>query len=327
MSESEYIRPSWKRYHKAWEDAGEDLELAALNCGVSKATVKRAICKIRSGDRRNHEDTRAQTALMARLQQVYTPDELHSLIQAKKTVQENHKAIHSFDGEVLTVGVLTDTHIGSKYTNVEYIYDAFREFEHNNVDMVVHCGDLTEGMYNNRPGHALECTDIGYERQLKAAIDIFSQYYHSPVYCISGNHDATYQKQSGANIVQHFCNEIDNATYLGHDEGDIHVGDVNIRLWHGQDGSSYAHSYRLQKIIESFTGGEKPHVLFAGHVHKSLYSYDRHVHCVSAGAIQKQSRWMRSKRLPSHTGFYIVSMVINENGVGTFCPTWYPFYT
>jgi len=117
-------------------------------------------------------------------------------------------------------------------------------------------------------------------------------------------------------------------TYLGHDEGDITLSTapVTIRLWHGEDGSSYAHSYRIQKIVESFTGGDKPHVLFCGHAHKHTYMFERHIHCIGAGSMQTQSKWMRGKRLASHTGFWIIKMVVNDKGVGSFAPQWFPFY-
>jgi hypothetical protein len=99
-----------------------------------------------------------------------------------------------------------------------------------------------------------------------------------------------------------------------------------LRLWHGEDGSSYAHSYRLQKLIESFTGGEKPAALFAGHVHKAGYFYMRHVHCLSSGAIQSQTKWMRGKRIASHTGFWVVEIVVNSKGIARFKSEWFPLY-
>ena len=99
-----------------------------------------------------------------------------------------------------------------------------------------------------------------------------------------------------------------------------------MKLWHGEDGSSYALSYRLQKIIESLTGGEKPNILIAGHVHKYVKIFERNVYALSVGTIQSQTPWMRGKRLAAHVGFCIGDYWVNKDGLAKMRETWYPFY-
>jgi predicted phosphodiesterase len=122
------------------------------------------------------------------------------------------------------------------------------------------------------------------------------------------------------------CDTVPNAEYIGRDEGDIEVGGIVIRVFHGEDGSSYAVSYRLQKLIESFTGGTKPNVLLVGHAHKQGYFFDRHIHTVSGGAMCTQSRWMRSKRMANHSGYHFITIKVDDAGVQEFQVTFRPFY-
>ena len=143
---------------------------------------------------------------------------------------------------------------------------------------------------------------------------------------IDGNHDRWFIKSNGAKIVEDICEQIPHATFLGHDEGDIAIGNTTAKLWHGEDGNSYATSYRLQKVVEAMTGGEKPGLLFTGHTHKSLYIFERHVHVYSGGSIQCQSKWMRGKRISAHTGFWIIDAYLNNTGIAKTTSTWYPFY-
>jgi len=172
-----------------------------------------------------------------------------------------------------------------------------------------------------------ELSHIGYAAQKEHAIDVLKQWTNTPMYLISGNHDCWFKKSNGADIVSDVCDMIPNATYLGEHEGNINLdGKGSLKLWHGGDGNSYAISYRLQKVIESITGGEKPNVLIAGHTHKSMYLYDRHVHIYSAGSIQKQTPWMRGKRIASHTGFWIIDVWMNNNGVSKTRGQWFPMY-
>ena len=230
-----------------------------------------------------------------------------------------------FEGDRTRIGIMGDIHFGSKYCLYELVDKAFKEFEDKNCDIVCQVGDLTEGM-SNRPGQIYELSHLGYHEQKKVAIEYMSR-CPRPLYMIDGNHDRWFIKSNGALIVPDICDAIEHATFLGHDEGNISLsGTATVRLWHGEDGSSYAVSYRIQKIVESLTGGQKPNVMLLGHVHKSMYLFDRHIHCYSAGAFQRQTSWMRGKRLASHTGFWIVDICVNKTGVAKTTGTWYPFY-
>jgi len=180
---------------------------------------------------------------------------------------------------------------------------------------------------SNRSGHIYELSHLGYAAQKEHAIEVLSQWSDTPIYMVSGNHDLWFKKSNGADVVNDICEVIPNAEYLGEHEGDISLNGKGIlKLWHGGDGNSYAISYRLQKIIEAITGGEKPDMLIAGHVHKSMYMYDRHVHVYSAGAIQRQTPWMRGKRIASHTGFWIVEAWVNSDGISKTRGEWFPYY-
>lgn len=90
--------------------------------------------------------------------------------------------------------------------------------------------------------------------------------------------------------------------------------------------NSYALSYRIQKILESLSGGEKPNILVAGHTHKYVKIFERNVYAFSAGSIQRQTPWMRGKRIAAHVGFVIADYWVNDKGISKMRETWYPFY-
>ena len=256
----------------------------------------------------------------------YTPTELQAIAKGARVLPgQSSTPVVNFNGDRTRIGVMGDVHFGSKYCLYELVDKAFKEFEKQDCDIVAQCGDLCEGM-SNRPGQIYELSHLGYHEQKKVAIEYMSR-CPRPLYMIDGNHDRWFIKSNGALIVPDICDAIEHATFLGHDEGNISLGDAaTVRLWHGEDGSSYAVSYRIQKIVESLTGGQKPNVMLLGHVHKSMYLFDRNIHCYSAGAFQRQTSWMRGKRLSSHTGFWIVDIYVNDNGVSKTTGTWYPFY-
>jgi predicted phosphodiesterase len=229
-----------------------------------------------------------------------------------------------FDGDKVRLGVMGDTHWGSKFSPPELYHAALDEFRKQGVETIIHVGDVTEGM-SNRPGHVYELDQIGYTAQKRYALAMLSE-WEGKWYIIDGNHDRWFIKSAGAKVVEELCDELPNATFVGHDSGEIPIGRARLMPWHGEDGNSYAISYRLQKIVEALPGGGKPNVIFAGHTHKAGYFFIRNVHVFSTGSIQLQTDWMRSKRLEAHPGFWIVDLWVNNAGVSRVGQTFYPFY-
>jgi predicted phosphodiesterase len=266
--------------------------------------------------------------IISQIIQNYTDKELEAIAKGGRIVPGYGKVpIVSFDGERIRVGAMTDTHIGSDKMPPERIYQAFEEFKKEKIDFITHSGDVTEGM-SNRLGHIYELRDLGYANQKKASVEIFSQWTDTDIYAIDGNHDRWFIKSNGAKIVEDIAKEVPNFHFIGHDEGDISLnGKAILKLWHGEDGNSYALSYRLQKILESLTGGEKPNAMLCGHVHKFVDIFERHVFCTSVGSMQSQTPWMRGKRIAAHTGFAIIDYWVNDKGICKKTSTWHPFYS
>jgi len=265
--------------------------------------------------------------LLEKIAEKYSDIELKQMLQSPSFIPTFEEESYSFEGTEITFGAFGDTHIGSQYTDESFIKMALDEFEKQGCSFIVHGGDVTEGM-SGRDGHVYELTHMGYQEQKDAAIRCLSP-WKKPIYMISGNHDLWYMKKGdiGANIVKDICEKLPNAHYLGMHEGDVVVGNCKIKLWHGEDASSYSTSYRLQKIVESLSGGEKPAILLCSHTHKQGYFFERNIQVVSLGSMQKQSAWMRYKRLAAHVGFFIIKMAIDREGhVLWFEPRWYPFY-
>lgn len=168
-----------------------------------------------------------------------------------------------FHGDVIRFGFFTDPHMGSIYYHPEFMDSFVQRCEEGKADFVVCGGDVTHGMDPSKYNLLYELTEIGYAAQKDYAISQLRR-IPFPLYMVDGNHDRWYEAL-GAHIVEDICKEVPGSKYLGRDEGDIEIRGIKIKVWHGEDGNSYATSYRIQKLIESLTGGEKPNVLLCGH--------------------------------------------------------------
>jgi predicted phosphodiesterase len=327
------MAPKYDRAKEIYEYSKKNsYDVAALHFALSKETIKRACREFKRLDSAidiNVKDKKSvvtKKAILKSIEEKYSTKELQSIANGSRLSDDKPETPNiSFKGDTYKFLFATDSHIGSIYFVEEWFNAAVLEAKKQKVDSVLFSGDLTEGM-SNRPGHIYELNKLGYDSQRSYAVEQFKKFDGIPFYACSGNHDLWFVKSSGALIVKDICNEITNGHYLGEDVGNLVINGCKIMMFHGLDSSSYATSYRVQKIVESMSGGEKPNVLLCGHTHKQIYMFERNIQCFSGGCLQKQSGWMRSKRIAAHPGFWIIELTINKGNVAKVNPVWYPFY-
>lgn len=309
---------------KSVDDIGVD-ETAKMLC-LNRESIRRAVRIAKSEERETPADPIEPTdSLIKKLYERFSHDELSAIANGKSINPSRlSRPVIDFDGDDVVIGFITDTHIGEETFEDSLWYSFLNECRREGVQMILHAGDVHEGM-SNRGDQVYHLTDVGASAQMDHAERIFST-TDLPIKVIDGNHDRWGVKSNGLFMVPDLCKRVPNMEFIGSDTGDVIINGSKWRLWHGEDGSSYATSYRIQQVIVSMTGGDKPQVLLCGHTHKQGYFFERNIHAVSGGALSYQSSWMRSTRKPCHTGFHIIHARIKNGHIVRFAPIWYPFY-
>jgi len=299
------------------------IDAACVKFGLSRDTIKRNMRMAKGSEGKGVDGV---DSVIRQLRDRFSDDELRKLANAWAfNPQAIPKPVLTFEGEEVIIGFCTDTHIGEVSFNDSLWISFIEECEREKVQLIVHAGDVHEGM-SNRPDQIYHLTDIGSSAQMDHAEKLFRM-TDIPIKVIDGNHDRWGIKSNGLFMVRDLANRMPgHVEFLGSDSGYFFINGTRWMLWHGEDGSSYATSYRLQKLIEAFTGGDKPQVLLAGHTHKEISMLERNVHTVSGGALSYQSAWMKSTRKACHTGFHIIRATIRDNQIVRFTTTFYPFY-
>jgi len=233
---------------------------------------------------------------------------------------------HKFRSSKVKIGLITDLHIGNKCFDENCFYDSVRFFKKEKVNKIYCSGDICEGM-SNREGHMYELKHYGITAQVHEAKRLLEE-YHTTVHGITGNHElwAKYKANQGVDVGDYLGNICDNYINLGPMEADINIGDIVLKLYHGQDGSAYAPGYRGMKLLESLSGGQKPNILLAGHTHKYLNMFQRNVHYVEGGCLESQTAWMRGKKLMAHKGYSVIEFEHDKTGVKSFKIDFHPAY-
>ena len=89
------------------------------------------------------------------------------------------------------VGLITDTHIGSKKDNFYYIEMAYKYFKDNDINIVLHLGDFFD-TFNQQEKHTQEKIEEICNYHLQRAYDYYPDFLKT--YIIFGNHDELFKR-------------------------------------------------------------------------------------------------------------------------------------
>jgi DNA-binding transcriptional regulator YhcF (GntR family) len=248
---------------------------------------------------------------------------------ARRIVRENH-----FIDKPIKFGVVADMHLCAKAERLDVLNAAYDEFAAQGIDTVLCPGNYVDGecRYNRHELHAHGIAD-----QCQYCIDHWPQRTGIKTFYIDGDdHEGWWQQREGVEFGRYLMLEAqrqgrNDLVYLGYMEADIELkapkGSAVVKVIHAGGGSAYAYSYAVQKLAESFQGGEKPAIAIVGHYHKFDYSFPRAIHMLQPGCCEDQTAFMRKRKLAAHVGFCTVELQQDIGGsITRFAPTFYPFW-
>ena len=243
-------------------------------------------------------------------------------------IPSENQIIKKWNGEkVIRFGLMGDTQINSKYTQLTHLNAMYDRFLQEGITEVYHTGDIDEGE-QMRIGHQYECYEQGADDHVKEIVRVYPRRKGIITQFITGNHDASIIKRCGYDIGVPIAQQRDDMVYMGQSDAIISLTDkCTMELRHPIDGTAYALSYKLQKMVESMSGGEKPNILAVGHYHKAEYFFYRNVHCFQTACFQAQTPWMKGKGISAAVGGWIVEIRVNDDGsVNGIKEEFFPFY-
>lgn len=213
------------------------------------------------------------------------------------------------------IGVISCTHIGSKYMQLTHLINFYNHCERVGVDRVIHCGDFFEGNGKVYRGQRFEMFLQGYQEQQEYALEYYPKATF-PTDLISGNHDDSFTKDVGADIVRDVCEKRKEFNYYGRYMAYLHLkwGKVKTRIHHAEGGVAYARSYKGQKYVESLTSEEKPQLYLLGHYHQLFQMFIRNIHYIQVPSFQAQTPYLRRKSLDPDVGGWIIEYDLGSDG-------------
>ena len=220
-------------------------------------------------------------------------------------------------GKTQRVGVISDTHLGSKYCLRDQLKDFVHAAYEKGVREILHPGDVLDGMYR----HGMwEVSHSGLEEQGRDLLETLPQLPGLNYRCITGNHDFTFTEGSGVDVGRYLTtyfreNGREDLHFYGNRGAFLKVGGAVVHLWHPKSGSGYARSYAIQKQIEKYTPGAKPSILLTGHWHIYCHIMERGVHGIACPTFQGgQSAFSKSLGGSPAIGGLVLSWELTKHG-------------
>lgn len=246
-------------------------------------------------------------------------------------IQNQEPVVHRTNwkgNRIIRFGLMGDTQINSKYTQLTHLHNFYDICEEMCVDTVYHTGDMDEGE-KMRPGHQYECYTQGADAHADEIVRVYPRRKGITTYFITGNHDASMIKHCGHDIGRAIAEKRDDMVYLGKDCATIHLTpNCTLELRHPWDGTAYALSYKIQKMVEAMEGGTKPNILAVGHYHKAEQFLYRNVFCFQTGCFQGQTPFTRGKGISIQMGGWTVDVEVDKEGsIKRIAPQFIPYYT
>lgn len=234
------------------------------------------------------------------------------------------------------IALVGDVHVGSK----QFLEGPFRDFcdeaYERGVRTFVQVGDLLDGVYRFS---IWEQRERGFEEQIKRAVEVVPQYADARWLWILGNHDETFERDSGLSVMNAANQEFQAAGRT--DVECVGSRGAYVRLvgpgerrgliveaWHPKGQPAYALSYKMQNHIRDYRVGMKPDILAVGHWHQQCYFETRGVHAFSCGTWQGgKSSFGKSIGGSPSIGSWIVEYGLTETEtLRDVRPTWRAYY-
>lgn len=240
--------------------------------------------------------------------EIYFVKQLPKAIHTNKIDFDSDKIVHT------ELCVVSDTHFGNIHQQLHLLNEIYLEAYNRGITTVLHCGDMVDGNYPNRPEQPRQQFLHGFDEQVGYVVDMYPKVNGITTKYILGSHDETHYKNGQATVSKWISSCRDDMIFLGQDSAEININGVKIVMDHPGGGSSSALSYKPQKRIEILEAGTKPKILLIGHYHKSYSFVYRNVRGIEVPALCDKTQFQQKQGLLNYVGAYFLDIYSDKKG-------------
>ena len=238
---------------------------------------------------------------------VFRKNSTKKIIHNKDSV-DNEKLIHT------QIGVVSDTHFGNIHQQLHLLNNIYEEAYNRGIEIMLHCGDMVDGNYTNRPEQPRQQFLHGFDEQVGYVVDMYPKVDGITTKYILGSHDETHYKNDQATVNKWVSKCRSDMEFLGQDSAELDINGIKIVMDHPGGGSAQSVSYKPQKRIEILESGSKPKILLIGHYHKCYYFVYRNVRGFNVPCLCDKTQFQQKQGLSNAVGAYFIDIYSDSKG-------------
>ena len=205
---------------------------------------------------------------------------------------------------------ISDTRIGSKQQQLSILNDIYCKAYEMGYRNVIHCGNLTEGLFSISDIYADTVFLDGTLRQVDYIIRKYPRIEGMKTYFITGVKDEKHLKSNKIDIGKRISDSRDDMIFLGYNSCMLNIDNTSMLLLNSKLGKTYTVSYRAQQQIDSFRSEDKP---YGGLLQMEKFNY-RHVNCISVPSVCGTTKEMNDKRYSNTIGAWYITIRTDNKG-------------
>ncbi|MBI2103268.1 hypothetical protein HYT55_05480 [Candidatus Woesearchaeota archaeon] len=224
----------------------------------------------------------------------------------------------------LRLGIVSDTHYGSRTTDSGVVRAAYRYFAEQGIKNVLHAGNVLAGKSDKRYRQADRLTE-DLEEQIELLKGQYPKIPGITTHFILGHADTTFE-DSQINPGREINDARSDFQYLGVVETDLVFNPegkkaFTIRLYNERPYYTYGVSYQAQKKLEAMAGGDKPNIWLYGGSQQLWHSRYQDVETFKLPGLQHQTLKMRDRAYCCNVGFLVLTVVPEDEKIWTYAET------
>lgn len=219
-------------------------------------------------------------------------------------------------GDEIRIGIVADTHLGSKSQQITHLWNAYREFADMGISTVYHAGDVFAGVGVYRGQH----NDLflhSYAEQVEYAEQYYPMIDGITTYAIAGNHDVRSLANGGSDPVVELSKRRPDIVSLGITSAwaKSSGGQVSVYLLHPSGASGFSPEYKLRRLIAHLISrGMSPTIAVCGHWHQACRTRKHGIIGYMPGCFESITDYETRKMLQPQLGALAITIRIDDSG-------------
>ena len=217
--------------------------------------------------------------------------------------------ILDIDKEHIKLLLMGDTHLCNKNDRLDILRYLYFKAEDDNIDLILHSGDFTDG-YPLIDGYEKILKEKTFNGQLEYVISEYPMYSNKTL-LVSGNHDEYWYKKSGKDILKEITDVRNDITYLGSNRRDILLGNIHIKLMHGNPNPYIGSKFKPIRYIKELD--KKPNILHTGHLHCSYNDKIGNTYYFRNASLMNKTPYTESRGYKCEKSVYWLDLYLDDN--------------